>query len=69
MASPGGKVGRGRGGSASNTLNPVYPTPQYLFSASLDGRIKVWDTAKQLLMQTLHRHRSGIQVLVRGEAL
>lgn len=40
-------------------------SPQYLFSASLDGRIKVWDLKKELVLQTLHRHSDSINVLVR----
>jgi len=44
---------------------PILFTPtQYLFSASLDGRIKVWDLEKELVLQTLHRHSDSVNVLV-----
>lgn len=44
---------------------PFFFSPmQYLFSASLDGRIKVWDLEKELVLQSLHRHSDSVNVLV-----
>eukprot|EP00053_Salpingoeca_punica_P006076 m.58353 g.58353 ORF g.58353 m.58353 type:complete len:52 (-) comp13519_c0_seq7:127-282(-) len=41
---------------------------QFLFSASEDSTIKIWNLQNFLLVQTLMRHESGVNCLVSWEA-
>jgi len=42
----------------------VVPPLQFVFSASGDGTIKVWNLENQLVVQTLKRHEDGVNALV-----